>query len=129
MGFLSYYRTYVHRLSEKLREFYELLKIDNKITITEDLLDDYKAINTALTEACGLALKQLIKERQYVIMADASFRTSGYALMIEAKGDKKLTSKKKTFAPVAFGSKVFSPAQLKSIYILQRISSNISYVP
>ena len=104
-------------MSEKLQKFYVLLKLYYKITITEDLLDDYKAINTALTEACGLALKQPIKGRQYVIMTDASFRTSGYALMIEEKDDKKLTSKKKTFAPVAFGSKVFSPAQLKmSIY-------------
>ena len=37
--------------------------------------------------------------------------------MIEEQDEKKLTSRKKTFAPVAFGSKVFSPAQLKmSIY-------------
>ena len=50
-------------------------------------------------------------------MTDASFRASGYALMIEEENDKKLNSKKKIFAPVAFGSKVFSPAQLKmSIY-------------
>ena len=50
-------------------------------------------------------------------MADASFRTSGYALMIEEQDEKKLTSRKKTFAPVAIGSKVFLPAQLKtSIY-------------
>ena len=33
--------------------------------------------------------------------------------MIEEENDKKLNSKKKTFAPVAFGLKVFSPAQLK----------------
>ena len=50
-------------------------------------------------------------------MTDAIFRASGYALMIEEENDKKLNSKKKTFAPVAFGSKVVSPAQLKmSIY-------------
>ena len=50
-------------------------------------------------------------------MTDASFRASGYALLIEEENDKKVNSKKKTFAPVAFGSKVFSPAQLKmSIY-------------
>ena len=80
-------------------------------------MDHYKAINAALAEACGLALKQLITGRQYVLMTDASFRASGYALMIEEENDKKLISKKKTFAPVAFGSKVFSPAQLKmSIY-------------
>ena len=37
--------------------------------------------------------------------------------MIEENDDKKLLSKRKTFAPVAFGSRVFSPSQLKmSIY-------------
>ena len=101
------------QIIRKNPEVFLALKDRQKITITEDLLDDYKAINTALTETCGLVLKQPIKGRQYVIMADASIRTTGYALMIEEKDDKKLTSKKKTFAPVAFGSKVFSPAQLK----------------
>ena len=81
--------------------------------MTEDLLDNYKAINAALAEACGMALKQPITGRQDIQMTDASFRASGYALMIEEDNDKKLNSIKKTFAPVAFGSKVFSPAQLK----------------
>ena len=44
-------------------------------------------------------------------MTDASFRASGYALMIE-ENERKLLSQRKTFAP-AFGSRVFSPAQLK----------------
>ena len=117
IGFVNYYRNYIPRLSEKLLGFYELLKADKQIKVTEELLDHYKAINAALAEACGLALKQPITGRQYVLMTDASFRASGYALMIEEENDKKLNSKKKTFAPVAFGSKVFSPAQLKmSIY-------------
>ena len=105
-------------MSEKLLGFYELLKADKQIKVTEELLDQYKAINAALAEACGLALKQPITGRQNVLMTDASFPASGYALMIEEeKNDKKLNSKKKNFAPVAFGSKVFSPAQLKmSIY-------------
>ena len=117
IGFVNYYRNYIPRLSEKLLGFYELLKADKQIKVTEELLDHYKAINTALAEACGLALRQPITGRQYVLMTDASFRASGYALMIEEDSNKKLNSKKKTFAPVAFGSKVFSPAQLKmSIY-------------
>ena len=62
-----------------MRRFYELPKIETQLTVTEELLDDYKAINTALADACGLALKQPITGRQYVIMAAASFRTSGYA--------------------------------------------------
>ena len=50
-------------------------------------------------------------------MTDASFRSAGYALMIEDNPDQKLQSKRKTYALVAFGSKIFSPAQLKmSIY-------------
>ena len=117
IGFVNYYRNYIPRLSEKLLGFYELLKADKQIKVTEELLDHYKAINAALAEASGLALKQPITGQQYVLMTDASFRASGYALMIEEEIDQKLNSKKKTFAPVAFGSKVFSPAQLKmSIY-------------
>ena len=33
--------------------------------------------------------------------------------MIEDNPDQKIQSKRKTYAPVAFGSKIFSPAQLK----------------
>ena len=50
-------------------------------------------------------------------MTDASFKSAGYALMIEDNPDQKIQSKRKTYAPVAFGSKIFSPAQPKvSIY-------------
>ena len=50
-------------------------------------------------------------------MTDARFRSAGYGLMIEDNPDQKIQSKRKTYAPVAFGSKIFSPAQLKmSIY-------------
>ena len=96
---------------------YELLKTDSKIRISEALVDDFKEINASLAEACGLALRQPIAGKQYVLMTDASFRASGNALMIEENVERKLLSEKKTFAPVAFGSRVFSPAQLKmSIY-------------
>ena len=50
-------------------------------------------------------------------MTDGNFKNAGYALMIEENADEKLTSVKKTYAPVAFGSKTFSPSQIKmSIY-------------
>ena len=100
IGFVNYYRNYIPRLSEKLIGFYGLLKTDKQIKITEELLDDYKAINAALAEACGLALKQPITGRQYVLMTDASFRASGYALMIEEENNKKLNSKKKLSRPL-----------------------------
>ena len=54
-------------------------------------------------------------------MTDASFRASCYALMIEANDERKLLSKRKTFAPVVFGSLVFSPAQLKMFIHCKKI--------
>ena len=81
--------------------------------ITEEFFDHYKAINAALVEACRLAFIQPKTERHYALMTDDSFRASGSGLMIETSNEKKLNFKKKTFAPVSFGSKVFSPAQLK----------------
>ena len=117
IGFVNYYRNYIPRLSEKLIGMYELLKEDSKIRISEELVDNFEEINASLAEACGLALRQPIAGKQYVLMTDASFRASGYALMIEENDERKLLSKRKTFAPVAFRSRVFSPAQLKmSIY-------------
>ena len=87
------------------------------MTISEELVDNFKEINASLAQACGLALRQSIAGNQYFFMTDASFRASGYASMIEGNDDRKVLFKRKTFAPVAFGSRVFSPAHLKmSIY-------------
>ena len=112
IGFVNYYRNYIPRLSEKLIGMYELLKADSKIRISGELVDNFEEINSSLAEACGLALRQPIAGKQCVLMTDVSFRASGYALMIEVNDERKILSKRKTFAPVAFGSRVFSPAQL-----------------
>ena len=104
-------------MAEKLNPFYKLLKTEVPINITSDLKETFDSVNTALSNACELALKQPILGKQLVLMTDASFRSAGYALMIEDNPDQKIQSKRKTYAPVAFGSKIFSPAQLKmSIY-------------
>ena len=101
IGFVNYYLNYIPRLSETLIGMYELLKAVSKIS--EELVDNFKEIIASLAEACGPALRQLIAGKQYVLMTDASFRASGYALMIEENDERKLLSKRKTFAPVAFG--------------------------
>ena len=55
--------------------------------------------------------------KQLVLMTNASFRRAGYALMIEDNPNQKIRSKRKTYAPLAFDSKIFSLAQLNiSIY-------------
>ena len=79
--------------------------------------ETFVPVNRALSDACELALKQPIPGKQLVPMTDASFNSAGYALMIEHNPHQKIHTKRKTYAPVAFGSKIFSPAQLKmSIY-------------
>ena len=93
------------------------MEAENPINITSVLKENFDSVNKTLSDACQLALKQAIPGKQLVLMTDASFRSAGYAFLIEDNPDQKNQSKRKTYAPVAFGSKVFSPAQLKtSIY-------------
>ena len=50
-------------------------------------------------------------------MSDASFQAAGYAVLIEDDPHQKYTSTRKTYAPIAYGSKTYSPSQIKmSIY-------------
>ena len=50
-------------------------------------------------------------------MTDASFGAAGYAVLIEDDPSQNFTSIRKSYAPVAYGSKTFTPAQMKmSIY-------------
>ena len=114
---MNYYRNYIPRIAGKLNPFYKLPKTEVPVNITSELKETFDSVNKALSDAFALALKQPIPGKQLVLMTDASFRSAGYALMIEDNPDEKIQSKRKTYAPVAFGSKIFSPAQLKmSIY-------------
>ena len=117
LGFVNYYRNYIPRMAEKLHPFYKLLKTKVPINISSELKETFHSVNKALSDACELALKQPIPGKQLVLMTDASFRSARYALIIEDNLNQKIQSKRKTYAPVAFGSKNFSSAQLKmSIY-------------
>ena len=50
-------------------------------------------------------------------MTDASFQAAGYAVLIEDEPNQKYTSTRKTYAPISYGSKTYSPSQIKkSIY-------------
>ena len=104
-------------MAEKLNPFHKLLKPEVPINITSDLKETFDSVMKALSDACELALKQPSLGKQLVLLTDASFRSAGYALMIENNPDQKIPSKRKTYTPVAFGSIILSPAQLKkSIY-------------
>ena len=113
LGFVTYYRNCIPRMAEKPNPFYKLIKTEVPINITSKLKKTFDSVIKALSDACQLALKQLIPGKQLVFMADASFRSSGYELMIEDNLDQKKQSKRKTYAPREIGSKTFFPAQLK----------------
>ena len=107
-------------MAERLFPFFQLLKTTDaktKIPITPDIMKDFKEINEALDRCCQLALRQPLPGKQLVLMTDASFQAAGYAVLIEDDPNEKYTSTRKTCAPIAYGSKTYSPSQIKmSIY-------------
>ena len=110
-------------MAEKLNPFYKLLKLEAPINITSELKEIFDPVNKALCDECQLVLKQPVPGKQLLLMTDASFRRAGYALMIEDDLEQGIQSKRKTYAPVALGSKIFSPAQLKlSIYSIELLA-------
>ena len=94
LGFINYYRNYFPRMAEKLNPFYKLLKAEVPFNITSELNETFDSVNKALSDACQLALNQPIPGKQLVLMTDASFRSAGYALMIEDNPDQKNPIKK-----------------------------------
>ena len=55
--------------------------------------------------------------QQYVIFCDASYKRTGFVLLVEDYGKENNTGEKRTYAPVSFGSRLFTSPQLKfSVY-------------
>ena len=82
-------------MAEKLNPFFKLLKAQVPINITSELKATFDSVNKALSDACQLALKQPNPGKQLALMTDASFRSAGYALMIEDNPEKKSNQKGK----------------------------------
>ena len=120
IGFLNYYQNYIPRLAERLTLFFQLPKTTDsktKIPITPDIMKEFREINEAVDRCCQLALRQPLPGKQLVLMTDASFQAAGYAVLIEDDPKHKFTSTRKAYAPIAYGSKTYSPSQIKmSIY-------------
>ena len=125
LGFVNYYRNFISRMAEKLLPFYKLLKTEVPINITSKLKETFDSVNKALSDVCELALKQPIPGKQLVLMMDASFRSAGYALMIEDNPDQKIQSKRKTYAPCGICLKNFLPCTTQNVHILNRIFGDL----
>ena len=120
IGFLNCYRNYIPTLAERLTPFFQLLKTTDaraKIPITPDITKHFMEINEALDQCCQVALRQPLHGKQLVVMTDASFQEAGCAVLIQDDPNQKYTSTRKTYAPIAYGPKTYSPSQIRmSIY-------------
>ena len=92
--------------------FFQLLKKDEKVLVTTELVEQFNEIIRDLDKCSQLALKQPLPNQQLVLMTDASFTAAGYAILTDDDPNQKFTSVKKSYAPIAYGSKTFTP-QLK----------------
>ena len=86
-------------------------------------MKEYRKINEALDRSCQLALRQPLPGEQMVLMTDASFQAAGYAVLIEDDLNQKYTSTRKTYAPITYGSKTYSPSQIKMSIYAKEIST------
>ena len=131
IGFLNYYQNYIPRLAERLTPFFQLLKTTDakiKIQITPDIMKEFREINEALDRCCQLALRQPLPGKQLVLMTDASFQAAGYAVLIADDPNEKYTSTRKTYTPIAYGSKTYSPSRIKmSIYAKEFLSIYMAF--
>ena len=118
IGFYQFYKAFLPGLAEKLLPFYQLLRSTNEFQLTDKHHETFEILKQDLKNACQMTLRLPIAEKQYIIMADASFYAAGYVLLVDDYTcDTNTKTSRKQYAPVSFGSKIFQPSQLKlSIY-------------
>ena len=105
-----------------LSTFYKMLKSDAKVLVSKELVQQIEEINRALDKYHDLDFQQPIPNKQIALTTDARFGAAGYAVLIEDDPNQKLTSIRKSYAPVAYGSKTFTHAQIKMYIYAKGIS-------
>ena len=123
IGFVQFYRQYIPKLAEKLVPLYKLLQKDVKFVLTQVHKDAIFDINENLARAAKLSLRLPLPDKQLVIMCDASEHAAGYVLLIEDYTESN-DGKKKTYAPVAFGSQRFTEGQMSLTMFAKKFFSH-----
>ena len=88
-----------------------MLKSDEKVLVSKELVQQFEEINRALDKCCDLALQQLIPNKQIALMTDESFGAAGYAVLIEDDLSQKFTSIRKSYAPALMVQKPLPQAR------------------
>ena len=109
----------------KLHPFFKFLRKKPSFHITNEHENSLEILKADLVKACNLSIAE--PHCQFLIACDASLYAAGFILLIEEPHDSS-TEKSKTYAPVAFGSHSFSPAQLKlSLYAKEFLSIQLAF--
>ena len=117
IGFVHFFRNFIPNPGQKLLPCYKLLRKENIFTITNDHLESFNTLKADLTRATDLTLRLAKPGLQYVILCDASFHGTGFVLMIEDYPIDQKGKTKETYAPVSFGSRLFTTTHVKfSVY-------------
>ena len=86
----------------------------NDFTFTNDNLESFNTLKADSTRATDLTLRLATPGLQYIIPCDASFHGIGFVLMVEDYLIGQKNGTKKTYAPVTFGSRLFTRTQFKN---------------
>ena len=122
IGFIQYFAKFFLNSYVKLQPFFKLLRKENDLITTQEHQTSLEILKNSLKEACNLSFKMDKPGCQFIIVSGASY-VAGYILLIEDYHDHSLNPNEKTYAPVAFGSHLFSPAHLKhSIFVKEFLS-------
>ena len=117
IGFVQVFRIFIPNLGQKLLPFSKLLRKENVFTITIDHHESLTFLKADLTRVTDLTLRLAKPRLQYVILCDVSFHGTGFVLMIEDYLIDQKGKTKETYAPVSFGSRLFTTTQLNfSVY-------------
>ena len=104
------------------------IRKENDIVLTEEHHTCIATLRKDLEQACQMALKLPKADAQYVILTDASFYAAGYVLLIEDYATDQSGKQYKTYVPVSFGSKIFTPTYLKlSIYAKEFLAVHFAF--
>ena len=86
-------------------------------------MKEFKELNEASGRCCQPALRQPLLGKLLVLTTDACFQAVGYAVLIEDNPNQKYTSTRKTYAPLAYGSKTYTSSQIKKSIYAKEISA------
>ena len=116
--FVQSFHKFIANIAVKLLPFFKLLRNDQEFLIKKEHQESLAILKSDFPRSSEIFLKMAKSGRQLVIVSDARCVAAGYILLIEDEVCHSIDKREKLYAPVAFGSRLFSPNQLKfSIYV------------